>query len=56
MAEPHRYPSTDENTQVDPTHGPQQRRKTLMWVAIAGGLVALVLVLHLTGVIGAESH
>jgi hypothetical protein len=39
----------------EPPAGPRTRRK-VVWVAIGVALLVLFVVLHLTGVVGAESH
>jgi hypothetical protein len=59
MARPPRYPDTGDETGVGPERGPTGGPPR--WVAVVGiiiaiGLVALMIVLHLSGSIGPGAH
>jgi hypothetical protein len=59
MADPPYYPDTDDDTVVGPDRG--SAPDTPRWVPVLGivfaiGLVLLLVVLHLTGILGPGGH
>ena len=59
MAHPPRYPKTDADADVPPSHRPAG--VTPRWVSVLGiiiviGLVLLIIVLHLSGSVGPGAH
>jgi hypothetical protein len=58
MANSLRYPGTDDNTPIESGDGLtpwRPRWKTLMWIIIVVAVVALFIILHVTGVVGAKT-
>ncbi|HLK00566.1 MAG TPA: hypothetical protein VKU39_11750 [Streptosporangiaceae bacterium] len=49
------HPDTGTDPDADPAAA-RPRWKTLLWVGVVVVVLALFVVLHLTGVVGAESH
>jgi hypothetical protein len=59
MADPPRYPDTGEDTGVGSDHGAptgKPRWVSVLGISIAIGLVLLLVVLHLTGILGPGAH
>ena len=59
MADPPRYPDTDDDSGVAPDSGPSARRSR--WAAVLPWIIGIVLVLgflvlHLTGTFGPGGH
>ena len=59
MADPPRFPKTEEDTGVDADRGTVSRRSRRVFVLgiiIAIALVVLMIFLHLTGILGPGAH